>query len=129
MISTVSYKDILQMSEEDKNSFIAQLGLPHSELPPFLQSIHSRYGDKPYCVVGDWTWREQNIPLGNNNTLQIYYVYADYVIDDEQQRYAPGNWARSSPLTALHDKCVFETANTLYVLVNRDADEKNTGTS
>ena len=80
-------------------------------------------------MVGDWTWREQNIPLGNNNTLRIYYVYADYVIDDEQQRYAPGNWARSSPLTALHDKCVFETANTLYVLVNRDLDEKNTGTS
>ena len=126
MNSTVSYKDLLQMSKEEINTFVTQLGLPFSDLPSFLTNVKSRYGDKPYCVVGDWEWREQVIPMRNDNSLKIFYVYADYVIADEQQRYAPGSWARSSPLTALHDKCVFETANTLYILVNRDIDEQST---
>lgn len=129
MISTVNYNDLLHMSDEDKNTFVAQLGLPQSELPVFMKDIKTHYSDKPYCVVSDWRWLEQDIPLFNDKPLRVYYIFAEHVIDDEQKRYLPGHWARSSPMEALHDNCVFETSNTFYVLVNRDLDEKNTGTS
>ena len=123
MKCTVKYHTILLMSDEERKTFISQLGLPHTELPSFMENLTSRYGDKPYCVVGDWEWLEKDFRLNGEMTIKIFYIYADFVIDDQLGRFPYGGWVRTSQLIAVHDNCVYETANTLYILANHTNDE------
>ncbi|MNN68811.1 hypothetical protein D3C81_1845490 [compost metagenome] len=44
-------------------------------------------------------------------------MYADTIVLDEQNRWESGEWVRSSPLESFAHGCLFETANTVYVLL------------
>ena len=39
--------------------------------------------------------------------------------DDEAGRFLPGEWVRTSPLVSFTENCIFETKNTVYLLVGK----------
>lgn len=77
---------------------------------------------KPYCLVRDWMWFDLTMPDAVLQELQQSgrkpaMLYAKQVIFDSKRRFDPGCWVRSTPLVSFSDKCLFETANTVYVLL------------
>ncbi|WP_417539904.1 DUF6957 family protein, partial [Marinobacter sp.] len=49
--------------------------------------------------------------------LKPVIVYAHEIMFDSTQRFAPGNWVRTTPLLNFTPPCIFETTNTVYILV------------
>ncbi len=79
---------------------------------------------KSVCVVKNWMWwdlevTEQHKQLLKKNGQHAVLVKADTVIDDEAGRFLPGDWVRSSPLVNFTENCIFETGNTVYLLVGK----------
>ena len=79
---------------------------------------------KPVCVVNNWMWwdlevTDQHEQLLKQNGQQAALIKADTVIDDEAGRLRPGDWVRSSPLVSFSENCIFETQNTVYLLVGK----------
>ncbi|HEP9162045.1 TPA: hypothetical protein VDV10_006165 [Pseudomonas aeruginosa] len=77
---------------------------------------------KPYCLVRHWIWLDLNMSDSALQELQESgrkpaMLYAGQVIFDSKRRFEPGRWVRSTPLVSFSDKCLFETANTVYVLL------------
>lgn len=62
---------------------------------------------KPWCLVRDW------VIFG----AAPERVYADIIVLDEQHRWEAGEWVRSSSLRSFIQDCLFETENTVYVLL------------
>lgn len=75
----------------------------------------------PCCVVRNWIWidlivddeRLTAIDAAGREPVMLYGT----VLLDNHQRFAPGDWVRSSLLVTFSDGCLFRTRNTLYVLV------------
>jgi hypothetical protein len=79
---------------------------------------------KSVCVVKNWMWwdlevTEQHKQLLKQNGQHAVLVKADTVIDDEAGRFLPDDWVRSSPLVNFTENCIFETQNTVYLLVGK----------
>ena len=79
---------------------------------------------KPVCVVKNWMWwdlevTEQQKQLLKENDQHAGLIKADTVIEDEAGRFRPGDWVRSSPLVNFTENCIFETKNTVYLLVGK----------
>ncbi|MDF1622724.1 MAG: hypothetical protein P1V33_04545 [Pseudohongiella nitratireducens] len=81
------------------------------------------YPNKPYCVVGQWTWAdlmissEQKQKLADESGVQPSFIYSDYIFQDNAGRYKRGNWVRSTLLVEFHSPAIFCTKNTSYILV------------
>ncbi|MFJ4397309.1 DUF6957 family protein [Pseudomonas sp. NPDC089396] len=94
-----------------------------------IELVTGRYPGKAYCLVREWTlFRAElteaelakvaaagNIPL---------FLLAHNVVADSAGRFQPANWVRSSIGVALEDGYLFETRNTVYVLVGEGAEQK-----
>lgn len=66
---------------------------------------------KPMCVVKDWTiWRVAE-------ASDLFVLKADNVISHSLGHRQPGSWVRTSPLISLRHNAVFETKNTIYLMV------------
>ena len=87
-----------------------------------LQAARKHYKHLPLCVVEEWIIldamvtgdeREKVIAAG----CQPMFLFAHKVVHDEQRRFEPGHWVRSSMGTAFKDGFLFETRNTVYVLL------------
>ncbi|WP_371257873.1 hypothetical protein [Pseudoalteromonas sp. '520P1 No. 423'] len=83
---------------------------------------NSLNSDKYVCVVKHWQWWD--LDLGEKLTelftsagQSSCVIKADYVIDDQIGRFNEGDWVRTSLLLKFHHNCIFETANTFYLLV------------
>ncbi|PTU01974.1 hypothetical protein DBR45_14730 [Pseudomonas sp. HMWF031] len=91
--------------------------------------VASRYPVKPYCLVRDWTLffadltPEELVTVESAGHLPLF-VYALEVIYDSKGRFQPGDWVRSSMCVQFLSGFLFETRNTVYVLVGDGAEQK-----
>lgn len=95
----------------------SQLGLE-----AVMAAARKRYKWVPLCAVEEWiildaivtdTERAKVAAAG----CQPMFMFAHKVVDDEQRRFEPGHWVRSSMGTAFKEGYLFETRNTVYVLL------------
>ena len=81
-----------------------------------------RFPKKPYCLVRDWTiFRIEVTPEELSKvhaTGQLpMIVFAHNVAEDSQGRFERGDWVRSTMCSSFNDGVLFETRNTIYVLI------------
>ena len=91
-------------------------------LEEVLVEARRRYKWLPLCIVEEWTILDAIVTDAERTKVaaagcQPMFMIAHKVVDDEQRRFEPGHWVRSSMGTALNDGFLFETRNTVYVLL------------
>lgn len=87
-----------------------------------LKVARKRYKWMPLCVVEEWTILDAIVTDAERAKVaaagcQSMFMFAHKVVDDEQRRFEPGHWVRSSMGTAFNDGFLFETRNSVYVLL------------
>ncbi|MCL1077284.1 hypothetical protein D5R81_04805 [Parashewanella spongiae] len=97
-------------------------GCDESDVEKYRAKCHELMPSKHVCIVKNWTWwdietSEQDQNHFNSNSLYPALIKADCVIEDEACRFANGDWVRTSYLVNFSDNCIFETNNTVYLLV------------
>ena len=78
--------------------------------------------DMAYCTVRNWTIADLDLAepekyLFAEQGILPSLLYAERVLTDSACRFSPGDWVRSTPLQRFSDGCLFQTRNTIYVLV------------
>ena len=81
-----------------------------------------RYKWMPLCVVEEWTILDAIVTDAERAKVsaagcQPMFMFAHKVVHDEQRRFELGHWVRSSMGTAFNDGFLFETRNSVYVLL------------
>lgn len=81
-----------------------------------------RYKWMPLCAVEEWTILDAIVTDAERAKVvaagcQPMFMFAHKVLDDEQRRFEPGHWVRSSMGTAFKEGYLFETRNSVYVLL------------
>ncbi|NHN69063.1 hypothetical protein G7W60_14600 [Pseudomonas fluorescens] len=81
-----------------------------------------RYKWMPLCAVQEWIILDAIVTDEERAKVtaagcQPMFMFAHKVVDDEQRRFEPGHWVRSSMGTAFKEGYLFETRNTVYVLL------------
>lgn len=81
-----------------------------------------RYKWMPLCVVEEWIILDAIVTDEERAKVtavgcQPMFMFAHKVVDDEQRRFEPGHWVRSSMGTAFKEGYLFETRNSVYVLL------------
>lgn len=87
-----------------------------------LEAARKRYKWMPLCAVEEWTILDAIVTDEERTKVaaagcQPMFMFAHKVVDDEQRRFEPGHWVRSSMGTAFNDGFLFETRNSVYVLL------------
>jgi hypothetical protein len=87
-----------------------------------IASARKRYKWMPLCAVEEWTILDAIVTDDERAKVaaagcQPMFMFAHKVVDDEQRRFEPGHWVRSSMGTAFNDGFLFETRNSVYVLL------------
>ena len=77
---------------------------------------------KPYCSVRQWILFDLDISdakkmLVTEQGVQPILLYAHTVVTDSARRFAPGDWVRSTLLVELKNHYLFETNNSVYILL------------
>ncbi|MGE6792164.1 DUF6957 family protein [Pseudomonas guineae] len=77
---------------------------------------------KPYCSVRQWVLVDLDISddkkvLVKGQGFQPILLYAHSVVTDSARRFAPGDWVRSTLLVDLKSNFLFETKNSVYILL------------
>lgn len=75
-----------------------------------------------FCLVRDWIWVDLNITPAQLAELektrrQPAIIFAHRVIYDSARRWDVGDFVRTSPLHEFRDGCLFQTLNSVYVLL------------
>ena len=112
------------LREGEISSFGTQL--PRAEIEALVED---RFGRKPYCLVEDWLIfhvdeSPESLAKVRATGLQPMFMYAHCVIQDQQGRFPPGGWVRSTLCKSFDGVCLFETRNTVYVLVGEGREMK-----
>lgn len=86
--------------------------------------VAERFPHKAYCTVEDWLIfhvdeSPESLAKVRATGLQPMFMYAHCVIHDQQGRFPPGGWVRSTLCKSFDGVCLFETRNTVYVLVGQ----------
>jgi len=70
-------------------------------------------------AVRNWQWWDLKLPKNKKLPRGVLpsIVFANNIIADSSGKYLKRSWIRSSALVEFHEKCIFETKNTFYVLV------------
>lgn len=81
-----------------------------------------RYKWMPLCAVEEWIILDAIVTDAERAKVaaagcQPIFMFAHKVVHDEQRRFEPGHWVRSSMGTAFKEGYLFETRNTVYVLL------------
>lgn len=97
-------------------------GCNENQIDHFLAKSRLLDPTKPVCIVKDWTWCDLDTTADEFQQisafgLQAVIIKSDFVIKDEACRFDYGNWVRTSYLKEFHFNCLFETQNTVYLLV------------
>ncbi len=93
---------------------------PGSELSneEAIRLAEAEFPIKPWCLVlFDTPLEGLTDYAGDNSGLQPTMLYADTIVHDQQVRWDRGQWVRTSPLKSFTHGCLFETENTVYVLL------------
>jgi hypothetical protein len=91
-------------------------------LEAVMAAARKRYKWMPLCAVEEWIILDAIVTDEERAKItaagcQPIFMFAHKVVDDEQRRFEPGHWVRSSMGTAFKEGYLFETRNTLYVLL------------
>ena len=92
------------------------------ELERVILAARKHYKYLPLCVVEEWMILDAIVTDAERAKVaaagcQPMFMFAHKVVDDEQRRFEPGHWVRSSMGTAFKEGYLFETRNTVYVLL------------
>lgn len=87
-----------------------------------VERVRKQFRFSDYCLVRDWIWIDLDVSDEQRALLekagrQPTIVYAHTVIYDSARRWDVGDFVRTSPLHAFHDGFLFQTWNTVYVLL------------
>lgn len=92
---------------------------PDEVLISLVQALFPR---KPYCLVEDWTIF--NVEVTGDELQKTHaagklplVLFAHNVRFDSERRFDVGDWVRSTMAVSFQDGFLFETWNTVYVLV------------
>ena len=90
-------------------------------LSEILESARHRYKRMPLCVVEEWVildaiLTEDELAKVAAAGCQPMFLFAHKVVHDEQRRFEPGDWVRSTIARTFDDGYLFETRNTVYLL-------------
>lgn len=88
--------------------------------PEAIRLAETAFPIKPWCLVRNWVIfdvPEESFTEYGGSGLQPTMMYADCIVRDQQHRWSDGEWVRSSPLKSFTHECLFETENTVYVLL------------
>ena len=93
-----------------------------TKLGAIQSAARKRYKWMPLCAVEEWTILDAIVTDAERAKVvaagcQPMFMFAHKVVDDEQRRFEPGHWVRSSMGTAFKEGYLFETRNTVYVLL------------
>lgn len=87
-----------------------------------IATLDLRVPPKAYCLVEEWTIFRAD--LTQDELARVHaanhvplFLFAHKVVKDSKARFQPGDWVRSSMCTAFEDSVMFETKNTIYVLM------------
>ena len=91
-------------------------------LEAVMAAARKRYKWMPLCAVEEWIILDAIVTDDERAKVaaagcQPIFMFAHKVVDDEQRRFEPGHWVRSSMGTAFKEGYLFETRNTVYVLL------------
>ncbi|MDH1869231.1 hypothetical protein N5D83_20835 [Pseudomonas chengduensis] len=84
--------------------------------------VRERYPYAEYCLVSNWRWVDLDVTpehrseLAKTN-LHPVLIYADTVIYDSRRRWEVGDFVRTSYLHKFEDGFIFQTLNSIYILV------------
>ncbi len=87
-----------------------------------LDAARKRYKWMPLCAVEDWVILDAIVTEDERVKVaaagcQPMFLFAHKVVHDEQRRFEPGHWVRSSMSTSFEEGFLFATRNTVYVLL------------
>ena len=91
-------------------------------LEAVMAAARKRYKWMPLCAVQEWIILDAIVTDDERAKVaaagcQPMFMFAHKVVEDEQRRFEPGHWVRSSMGTAFNDGFLFETRNSVYVLL------------
>ena len=91
--------------------------------------VAERFPRKAYCTVEDWLILHVDEPAESlarvrATGLEPMFMYSHCVIYDGHGRFPPGGWVRSTLCKSFDGVCLFETRNTVYVLVGEGREMK-----
>lgn len=86
--------------------------------------VAERFPRKAYCLVEDWLIfhvdeSQESLAKVRASGLEPMFLYSHCVIFDGHGRFPPGGWVRSTLCKSFDGDCLFETRNTVYVLVGK----------
>ncbi|RMR62281.1 DUF6957 family protein [Pseudomonas cichorii] len=87
-----------------------------------LQAARKRFKHLPLCVVEEWIILDAIVTDAERAKVvaagcQPMFLFAHKVVHDEQRRFEPGHWVRSSLGTNFKESFLFVTRNSVYVLL------------
>lgn len=88
-----------------------------------IRLAKSLHPSKRYCLVSDWVLIDVDIGEGRKlpGGFEPTVVYSPNILDDEARRFPRGGWVRSTFELNFQEGCLFETKNTVYVLMGNGA--------
>lgn len=94
---------------------------PELPLEDLLLAAREHYKRMPLCVVEDWVILDAILTDDEQAKVsaagcQPMFLFAHKVVHDEQRRFEPGDWVRSTIARTFNEGYLFETRNTVYVL-------------
>lgn len=89
-----------------------------------LSAAREHYKRFPLCVVEDWIILDAILSDDEREKVAVagcqpMFLFAHKVVHDEQRRFEPGHWVRSSMGTTFKEGFLFATRNSVYVLLGR----------
>jgi len=87
---------------------------------------------KPFCIVAEWRIIEVEVDEGFRQSLakdglSPQIVYASNVLLHSQRKRDRGEWVRTTLMKSFTDGLLFESVNTLYVLMGPGTRVRGTG--
>ena len=87
-----------------------------------MSAARKRYKWMPLCAVEEWTILDAVVTDEERAKVaaagcQPMFMFAHKVVEDEQRRFEPGHWVRSSMGTTFEEGFLFATRNSVYVLL------------
>ncbi len=87
-----------------------------------LSAAREHYKRLPLCVVEDWIILDAILSDDEREKVAVagcqpMFLFAHKVVHDEQRRFEPGHWVRSSIGTTFKEGFLFATRNSVYVLL------------
>ena len=113
------------MERPIKDGILGQLGVELSgselSLEDVILAARQHYKHLPLCVVEEWIILDAIVTDAERAKVvaagcQPMFLFAHKVVHDEQRRFEPGDWVRSTIARTFNEGYLFETRNTVYVL-------------